>query len=121
MPIYFSGEVIPPQSTLKFDVELLEILDGPGDDGPQGGPGDSGDIFTEIDADKDHQLSQDEVGICRCHELEKFTLLPLLLRDYGTPSFIKIFYAAVSFIMCSDNAHIVLLVVIMYKLRSLCM
>ena len=47
-------------------MELLEIRDGPGDesdDAPSGGPGDSGDIFTEIDADKDHQLSQDEVVI----------------------------------------------------------
>lgn len=46
-----AGEKIPPGATLIFEVELLKI-----DDGPK-----TTNIFKEIDANQDNQLSREEV------------------------------------------------------------
>merc|ERR1712110_391501 len=46
-----AGDAIPGGATLHFDVELLEINDGP----PQE------NIFVEIDADNDNRISREEV------------------------------------------------------------
>jgi len=47
-----AGNVIPPGATLKFDVELLGINEAPPMD----------NVFKKIDADKDNQLSKEEVA-----------------------------------------------------------
>jgi len=47
-----AGHMIPPKSSLTFEVELLDIKDGPP---PQ-------NVFKEIDANADLQLSQEEVS-----------------------------------------------------------
>ncbi|XP_052746768.1 FK506-binding protein 2 isoform X1 [Bicyclus anynana] len=48
-----AGNVIPPQATLHFEVELLSIGDSPP----------TTNVFKEIDADKDNMLSREEVSI----------------------------------------------------------
>ena len=53
----FLGEKIPGGSTLIFDVELIEIKDGPKQE----------NIFKIIDKDEDKHLSSDEVGILWVH------------------------------------------------------
>ncbi|KAM3968554.1 peptidyl-prolyl cis-trans isomerase Fkb14 [Aphomia sociella] len=47
-----AGNVIPPQATLHFDVELINIGDSPP----------TTNVFKEIDADKDNMLSREEVS-----------------------------------------------------------
>ncbi|XP_076441261.1 uncharacterized protein LOC143280484 [Babylonia areolata] len=47
-----AGELIPPKSSLTFEVELLDIKDGTP---PQ-------NIFKEIDADEDKLLSKEEIS-----------------------------------------------------------
>lgn len=47
-----AGDRIPAKATLIFEVELLEIKDGPA---PL-------NLFKEIDSDKDNQLSRDEIS-----------------------------------------------------------
>ncbi|XP_014215386.1 FK506-binding protein 2 isoform X1 [Copidosoma floridanum] len=47
-----AGNVIPPHATLFFDVELINISDSPP----------NANVFKEIDADKDNQLSREEVS-----------------------------------------------------------
>ncbi|XP_023947929.1 FK506-binding protein 2 isoform X2 [Bicyclus anynana] len=47
-----AGNVIPPQATLHFEVELLSIGDSPP----------TTNVFKEIDADKDNMLSREEVS-----------------------------------------------------------
>ncbi|CAH1789785.1 unnamed protein product, partial [Owenia fusiformis] len=46
-----AGEKIPPGSTLKFDVELMGIEDGPKQK----------NVFKEIDVDGDNKLSKEEL------------------------------------------------------------
>lgn len=48
-----AGSVIPGGATLIFDVELINIGDSPP----------TTNVFKEIDADKDNQLSREEVSI----------------------------------------------------------
>merc|ERR1712071_59116 len=47
-----AGDVIPPGSTLKFDVELLAINEAPPVE----------NVFKRIDTDEDNQLSREEVA-----------------------------------------------------------
>ncbi|XP_011504473.1 PREDICTED: FK506-binding protein 2 isoform X2 [Ceratosolen solmsi marchali] len=47
-----AGNVIPGGATLHFDVELINISDSPP----------NANVFKEIDADKDNQLSREEVS-----------------------------------------------------------
>ncbi|XP_013775502.1 FK506-binding protein 2-like [Limulus polyphemus] len=47
-----AGEKIPPKATLIFEVELLEIQDGPP----------PVNVFKEIDSNADQQLSRDEIS-----------------------------------------------------------
>lgn len=51
MSVLLSGK-IPPSSTLIFDIELMDIKNGPR----------SHDSFREMDLDDDWKLSKDEVG-----------------------------------------------------------
>lgn len=46
-----TGEKIPPKSTLIFEVELLDVQDGPKPE----------NIFKKIDTDEDNKLSREEV------------------------------------------------------------
>lgn len=48
-----AGSVIPGGATLIFDVELINIGDSPP----------TTNVFKEIDADKDNQLSREEVSV----------------------------------------------------------
>ncbi|XP_058792187.1 uncharacterized protein LOC131664812 [Phymastichus coffea] len=48
-----AGNVIPGGATLHFEVELINISDSPP----------SANVFKEIDADKDNQLSREEVSV----------------------------------------------------------
>ena len=56
-----SGDVIPADSTLVFEVSLVAIEDAPKPN----------NIFKDIDTDGDNLLSQDEVGnwatLCLCY------------------------------------------------------
>jgi len=54
-----AGGDIPGGATLKFTVELIEILAG--GEGPNGGA-DEPNLFAEIDADKNHELTEDEIA-----------------------------------------------------------
>lgn len=45
-------DLIPPKSTLTFEIEVLKIEDGPKPT----------NVFKEIDADNDNRLSRKEVG-----------------------------------------------------------
>lgn len=47
-----AGDLIPPKSSLVFEVECVSIEDGPP----------LINIFKEIDSDKDNQLSRDELS-----------------------------------------------------------
>lgn len=47
------GDRIPPKATLIFEVELLEIEDGPA----------PVNVFKEIDSNSDQQLSREEVSL----------------------------------------------------------
>jgi len=46
-----SGDAIPPDSTLVFEVELVHTADGPVPP----------NVFKQIDVDKDQQLTHEEV------------------------------------------------------------
>jgi len=46
------GESIPPDSTLVFEVELIQTADGPVPP----------NVFKQIDADNDGAITHDEVG-----------------------------------------------------------
>lgn len=48
---FFTGEKIPPKATLIFEVELLDVQDGPKPE----------NIFKKIDTDEDNKLSREEV------------------------------------------------------------
>lgn len=48
-----AGNVIPPDATLHFEVELINIGDSPP----------TTNVFKEIDADQDNMLSREEVSI----------------------------------------------------------
>lgn len=52
---FFPGESIPPKATLHFEVELVNIKDGPKIE----------NIFSQIDTNKDKLLSPDEVRIAQ--------------------------------------------------------
>ncbi|XP_008213933.1 FK506-binding protein 2 isoform X1 [Nasonia vitripennis] len=56
-----AGNVIPGGATLHFDVELINISDSPP----------NANVFKEIDADKDNQLSREEVGTMVSEYLRK--------------------------------------------------
>ncbi|XP_023247808.1 FK506-binding protein 2 isoform X2 [Copidosoma floridanum] len=56
-----AGNVIPPHATLFFDVELINISDSPP----------NANVFKEIDADKDNQLSREEVSVMVSEYLKK--------------------------------------------------
>lgn len=58
-----AGEVIPPGANLLFDVELMEIKDGGGEDeqGQGQSTSDTPDVFGMIDKDKNKELSIEEV------------------------------------------------------------
>ena len=58
--MYFLGDKIPANATLVFDVELLDIQDGPKPE----------NIFKKIDSDKDNQLSREEVKYAYILSLE---------------------------------------------------
>lgn len=49
----FTGEKIPPKATLIFEVELLDVQDGPKPE----------NIFKKIDTDEDNKLSREEVRL----------------------------------------------------------
>ena len=51
MVFVFPGEKIPPKATLIFEVELLDVQDGPKPE----------NIFKKIDTDEDNKLSREEV------------------------------------------------------------
>ena len=48
----FPGETIPPDATLTFEVELVQVQDG---EVPP-------NVFKEIDTDNDQHLARDEVS-----------------------------------------------------------
>ena len=52
-PKLFPGDTIPPDATLNFDVELVQVQDG---EVPP-------NVFKEIDTDIDQHLSRDEVSL----------------------------------------------------------
>lgn len=52
----FPGDSIPPDSTLIFDVELVQVQDG---EVPP-------NVFKEIDTDGDQHLTRDEVSTQAC-------------------------------------------------------
>jgi len=58
-----AGKVIPPGANLLFDVELMEIKDGGGEDeqGQGQSTSDTPDVFGMIDKDKNKELSIEEV------------------------------------------------------------
>eukprot|EP00105_Crassostrea_gigas_P004193 XP_011417332.1 PREDICTED: FK506-binding protein 2 isoform X1 [Crassostrea gigas] len=61
-----AGEKIPPKSTLIFEVELLDVQDGPKPE----------NIFKKIDTDEDNKLSREEIS---AH------LVDLSRQTYGFP------------------------------------
>ncbi|XP_062589996.1 uncharacterized protein LOC134251605 isoform X1 [Saccostrea cucullata] len=61
-----AGEKIPPKATLIFEVELLDIQDGPKPE----------NIFKKIDTDEDNRLSREEIS---AH------LVDLSRQTYGFP------------------------------------
>nr|XP_011417332.2 FK506-binding protein 2 isoform X3 [Crassostrea gigas] len=61
-----AGEKIPPKSTLIFEVELLDVQDGPKPE----------NIFKKIDTDEDNKLSREEIS---AH------LVDLSRETYGFP------------------------------------
>lgn len=56
MVFVFPGEKIPPKATLIFEVELLDVQDGPKPE----------NIFKKIDTDEDNKLSREEVWYSYC-------------------------------------------------------
>ncbi|KAL6447698.1 hypothetical protein ACFW04_000101 [Cataglyphis niger] len=56
-----AGNVIPGGATLTFEVELMNISDSPP----------TANVFKEIDADKDNQLSREEVRVMVSDYLRK--------------------------------------------------
>ncbi|XP_066148083.1 FK506-binding protein 2 [Euwallacea fornicatus] len=63
-----AGNVIPGGATLTFEVELINTGDSPP----------TTNVFKEIDADKDNQLSRDEVS--------EYLKKQMVAADGGTPS-----------------------------------
>ncbi|KAL1517892.1 hypothetical protein ABEB36_001597 [Hypothenemus hampei] len=63
-----AGNVIPGGATLNFEVELINIGDSPP----------TTNVFKEIDADKDNQLSRDEVS--------EYLKKQMVAADGGNPS-----------------------------------
>ncbi|XP_052674703.1 uncharacterized protein LOC128156570 isoform X1 [Crassostrea angulata] len=61
-----AGEKIPPKATLIFEVELLDVQDGPKPE----------NIFKKIDTDEDNKLSREEIS---AH------LVDLSRQTYGFP------------------------------------
>nr|XP_022323836.1 FK506-binding protein 2-like isoform X1 [Crassostrea virginica] len=61
-----AGEKIPPKATLIFEVELLDVQDGPKPE----------NIFKKIDTDEDNKLSREEIS---AH------LVELSRQTYGFP------------------------------------
>ena len=62
--------MIPPSSTLHFDVELVQVADG---EVPP-------NVFKEIDIDGDQHLTRDEVS---CTQKRRMTLLLTFIGKFG--------------------------------------
>lgn len=63
-----AGNAIPGDATLNFDVEVVDVS-VPKEGTPPGGSKMAGNLFKELDANKDKKLSQDEVQPKRLSDL----------------------------------------------------
>ena len=60
-----AGDIIPGGATLYFEIELIEVEDGPT----------PVNVFRQIDSDDDHQLSREELAGYLRQQVQKYFLV----------------------------------------------